>query len=188
MGQNSNLRICSALSIQLAHGSCSIRTIHPEDFGTFGSGLTRACAFGNKICWGKEKSVKSFHLEECLYCCWSKLKTFSFSQGRGTMLVLSIPGEVFSFQARIVIKMKKTPQPQELKGTAVVIVPIGRIWTSSGRPKEHLEARDTNLSKWHSPNLASPLPDAVLHWTELYLSNVKVLKYACYLCKSLIWL
>lgn len=80
-----------------------------------------------KFAGGKEKSVKSFHLEECLYCCWSKLKTFSFSQGRGTMLVLSIPGEVFSFQARIVIKMKKTPQPQELKGTAVVIVPVGRI-------------------------------------------------------------
>lgn len=76
---------------------------------------------------GKKKSVKLFYLEEYLYCCFSKFKTFSFSQGRGTILVLTVPEEAFSLQARIAIKMKKTPQPQELKGTAVIIVPVGRI-------------------------------------------------------------
>lgn len=129
-------------------------------------------------------------MEERLYGCFSKSKTFLFGQGRGTMLVLTVPGWDFSVQAKIVIKMKKIAQSQELKGTAVIIVPVGRSWASFGRPKEHLKAKDTNLSKWHSPNLrlvfVSPLPDALLHWTELYLSsvNVKVLKYAGYLCKS----
>lgn len=39
-------------------------------------------------------------------------------------MVLTVSGEGFSVQARIVIKMKKTPQPQELKGIAVIIVPV----------------------------------------------------------------
>lgn len=141
----------------------------------------------------KKKSVKPFYLEECLYWCFFKLKTFSFGQGRGAVLVLTVPGESVSVQASIVIKIKKTPQPQELKGIAVMIVPVGRVWALFGRPKEHLKAKDTNLSKQHSPALwllfVSPSPDAPLHWTELYLSNVNVtvLKYAGYLCKSLIY-
>lgn len=136
MDQNSNLRICLALNVQLAHGSCSIERIHPQGFDMSGSGPTRACAFGKKIWWKKKKkAVKPLYLDEYLYCCFSKLKTFSFSQGRGTMLVLRVPGEDFSVQAKTVIKMKKRPQPQELKGTAVIIVPVGRIWASFGRPK-----------------------------------------------------
>lgn len=154
MDQNSNLRICLALNIQLEHGPCSIRTIHPEGFDMFGSGPT--CAFCSRICWEK-KSVKSFYLEDCLYGCFSKLKTYSFIQGRGTVLVLTVLGEGFSVRPRIVIKMKKRPQPQELKGTAVIIVPVGRTWPSFRRLKERLKVKDKKPAKMTFTKPVTPL-------------------------------